>query len=63
MDWLNLERHSDVTYTDNVADMASGVDLAILAADNKSTRVDVASKSIGKPDGQDEAFEMADLAG
>ena len=53
----------DVTYTDNVADMASGVDLAILAADNKSTRVDVASKSLGKPDGQDEAFEMADLAG
>lgn len=53
----------DVTYTDNVADLASGVDLAILAADNKSTRVDVASKSLGKPDGQDEAFEMADLAG
>ena len=53
----------DVTYTDNVADLAGGVDLAILAADNKSTRVDVASKSLGKPDGQDEAFEMADLAG
>lgn len=53
----------DVTYTDNVADLASGVDLAILAADNKSTRVDVASKSLGKPDGQDEVFEMADLAG
>ena len=53
----------DVTYTDNVSDLASGVDLAILAADNKSTRVDVASKSLGKPDGQDEAFEMADLAG
>lgn len=53
----------DVIYTDNVADLAGGVDLAILAADNKSTRVDVASKSLGKPDGQDEAFEMADLAG
>ena len=53
----------DVTCTDNVADLAGGVDLAILAADNKSTRVDVASKSLGKPDGQDEAFEMADLAG
>ena len=53
----------NVTYTDNVADLAGGVDLAILAADNKSTRVDVASKSLGKPDGQDEAFEMADLAG
>lgn len=53
----------NVTYTDNVADLAGGVDLAILAADNKSTRVDAASKSLGKPDGQDEAFEMADLAG
>ena len=53
----------NVTYTDNVADLAGGVDLAILAADNTTTRVDAASKSLGKPDGEDSVFEMSDLAG
>lgn len=53
----------NVTYTDNVADLAGGVDLAILAADNMTTRVDAARKSLGKPDGEDSVFEMSDLAG
>lgn len=54
---LNL----NITYTSNIADLIDGVDLAVLDADNTTTRLDFAKAS--KNVENDKDFEMSDLAG